>query len=134
MSLAHSPVLLSCTIRVGIPLQGTSAGPTRSSGFHHLPPAPASAQCGGVMIAAQPLTVTWGQPSRFQLNPRMNDDSCLPSRPVRVLLVEDSLPVRERVRSLIEEFGPVEVVGETGTVAARWRSFTSTRRTRWCWT
>ena len=36
---------------------------------------------------------------------------------VRVLLVEDSLPVRQRIRSLIEEFGAVEIVGETGTVA-----------------
>lgn len=39
------------------------------------------------------------------------------SSAVRVLLVEDSLPVRQRIRSLIEEFGPVEIVGETGTVA-----------------
>lgn len=37
-------------------------------------------------------------------------------RAVRVLLVEDSLPVRERLRSLIEESGPVEIVGEAATV------------------
>ena len=36
---------------------------------------------------------------------------------VRVLLVEDSLPVRQRVRSLIEESGHVTVVGEAGSVA-----------------
>lgn len=36
---------------------------------------------------------------------------------VRVLLVEDSLPVRERIRSLIEESGRAEIVGEAGTVA-----------------
>lgn len=35
---------------------------------------------------------------------------------VRVLLVEDSVPVRRRIRSLIEESGPVEIVGETGQV------------------
>ncbi|MBI3415846.1 MAG: response regulator transcription factor [Verrucomicrobia bacterium] len=37
---------------------------------------------------------------------------------VRVLLIEDSLPVRERVRSLIEESTPVKIVGEAGTVDA----------------
>ncbi len=34
----------------------------------------------------------------------------------RVLLVEDSLPVRKRIRSLIEESGPVEIVGEAASV------------------
>jgi len=34
---------------------------------------------------------------------------------IRVLLVEDSLPVRRRIRSLIEESGPVVVVGEAET-------------------
>jgi DNA-binding NarL/FixJ family response regulator len=37
---------------------------------------------------------------------------------IRVLLVEDSIPVRNRIRSLIEEFCSVEVVGEVGSVAA----------------
>lgn len=37
---------------------------------------------------------------------------------VRVLLVEDSVPVRNRIRSLIEESCSVEVVGEVGSVAA----------------
>jgi DNA-binding NarL/FixJ family response regulator len=37
---------------------------------------------------------------------------------MRVLLVEDSLQVRKRIRSLIEEFCSVEVVGEVGSVAA----------------
>lgn len=37
---------------------------------------------------------------------------------VRVLLVEDSLPVRRRIRGLIEELSPVDIVGEAGTVAA----------------
>ena len=37
---------------------------------------------------------------------------------VRVLLVEDSVPVRKRIRSLIEESCPAEVVGEVGSVAA----------------
>jgi DNA-binding NarL/FixJ family response regulator len=37
---------------------------------------------------------------------------------VRVLLVEDSVPVRKRIRSLIEESCSVEVVGEVGSVAA----------------
>jgi DNA-binding NarL/FixJ family response regulator len=37
---------------------------------------------------------------------------------VRVLLVEDSLPVRKRIRSLIEESCSAEVVGEAGSVAA----------------
>lgn len=36
---------------------------------------------------------------------------------VRVLLVEDSLPIRQRVRSLIEESGAATIVGEAGTVA-----------------
>jgi len=38
-------------------------------------------------------------------------------RAVRVLLVEDSLPVRQRIRSLIEESGHGTVVGEAGSVA-----------------
>jgi len=42
------------------------------------------------------------------MNP--NDES-----PLRVLLVEDSLPVRRRIRSLIEESGPVKIVGEAAT-------------------
>ena len=37
-------------------------------------------------------------------------------RSLRVLLVEDSLPLRERIRSMIEEAGTVEIVGEAGTV------------------
>ncbi len=39
-------------------------------------------------------------------------------RNVRVLLVEDSLPVRQRIRSLIEESGPATIVGEAGTATA----------------
>lgn len=35
---------------------------------------------------------------------------------VRVMLVEDSLPVRERLRSLLEESGSVEIVAEASTV------------------
>ena len=35
---------------------------------------------------------------------------------VRVLLVEDSLPMRARIRSLIEESGSAEIIGETGSV------------------
>lgn len=42
--------------------------------------------------------------------------NCVPHAPVRVLLVEDSLPVRQRIRSLIEESGTAEVVGEAGSV------------------
>jgi DNA-binding NtrC family response regulator len=38
-------------------------------------------------------------------------------RNVRVLLVEDSLPIRQRIRSLIEESGHCTVVGEAGSVA-----------------
>jgi DNA-binding NarL/FixJ family response regulator len=41
-----------------------------------------------------------------------------PPKAVRVLLVEDSVPVRNRIRSLIEESCSVEVVGEVGSVAA----------------
>ena len=33
-----------------------------------------------------------------------------------VLLVEDSSPVRDRIRSLIEEVGPVEILGEANSV------------------
>ena len=33
-----------------------------------------------------------------------------------ILLVEDSEPVRERVRSLIEEVGPVQILGEANSV------------------
>ena len=36
---------------------------------------------------------------------------------LRILLVEDSLPVRRRIRSLIEEFLPAAILGEAGTVA-----------------
>ncbi|MFN0079627.1 MAG: response regulator [Prosthecobacter sp.] len=36
---------------------------------------------------------------------------------LRVLLVEDSVPVRQRIRSLIEESCPVEIVGETGSAS-----------------
>ena len=36
---------------------------------------------------------------------------------LRVLLVDDSRPVRERVRRLIEESGAAEIVGEAATVA-----------------
>ena len=49
---------------------------------------------------------------KVRMEPLLNNSSA-----VRVLLVEDSLPVRSRIRSLIEEFGPVEIVGETGTAA-----------------
>ena len=38
-------------------------------------------------------------------------------RNVHVLLVEDSLPIRQRIRSLIEESGHGTVVGEAGSVA-----------------
>lgn len=37
---------------------------------------------------------------------------------VRVLLVEDSIPVRQRVRQLIEETGSGAVVGEAGSIVA----------------
>jgi DNA-binding NarL/FixJ family response regulator len=37
---------------------------------------------------------------------------------IQVLLVEDSLPVRQRIRSLIEESCSAEVVGEVGSIAA----------------
>ena len=37
-------------------------------------------------------------------------------RNVHVLLVEDSLPIRQRIRSLIEESGHGTVVGEAGSV------------------
>lgn len=40
-----------------------------------------------------------------------------PAPPLRILLVDDSLPVRSRIRSLIEEALPVEIVGETNSVA-----------------
>ena len=46
----------------------------------------------------------------------MNDSTL--SKAIRVLLVDDSLPVRQRIRTLIEESGPVEIVGEAGTVAS----------------
>ena len=36
---------------------------------------------------------------------------------LHVLLIEDSMPVLSRIRSLIEEAVPVEIVGEAGTVA-----------------
>ncbi len=39
-------------------------------------------------------------------------------RTVRVFLAEDSLPVRERIRGLIEESGTVRIVGEAGSIAA----------------
>lgn len=41
----------------------------------------------------------------------------LTSSTLRVLLVDDSIPVRQRIRSLIEESGGIEVVGETNTAA-----------------
>lgn len=37
-------------------------------------------------------------------------------KPVRVLLVEDSLPVRKRIHSLIEESGSAVIIGESGSV------------------
>ena len=39
----------------------------------------------------------------------------MPDKP-RVLLIDDSLPIRQRLRSLIEESGQARVVGEAGTV------------------
>ena len=39
-----------------------------------------------------------------------------PRKLVRVMLVEDSLPVRERLRSLLEESGTVVIVAEASTV------------------
>ena len=44
-------------------------------------------------------------------------NSKTPFNTPRVLLVEDSLPIRERMRALIEEAGPVTVVGEAESVA-----------------
>ena len=44
-------------------------------------------------------------------------DNPKPPAPIRVLLVDDSRPVRSRMRSLIEESCPVDIVGEAGTVA-----------------
>lgn len=44
---------------------------------------------------------------------------------LRVLLVEDSLPVRHRLRSLIEESGPIEIVGEAGAVVTALQLFHS---------
>lgn len=42
---------------------------------------------------------------------------------LRVLLVDASLPVRQRLRSLIEESVPVEFVGEAGTTATALKLF-----------
>lgn len=42
---------------------------------------------------------------------------------LRVLLVEDSAPVRRRLRSLLEESLSVDIVGETGTVAGAVKLF-----------
>lgn len=44
-------------------------------------------------------------------------------RKLRVLLVEDSLPVRSRVRSLIEEFVPVEIVAEASCAMSAMAAF-----------
>ena len=59
------------------------------------------------------LTPAWINAGDFTIEVRMNQE-----KPVRVLLVEDSAPVRRRIRSLIEESGAVEIVGEAGTLAA----------------
>jgi DNA-binding NarL/FixJ family response regulator len=42
---------------------------------------------------------------------------------VRVLLVDACLPVRERLRSLLVEAGPIDVVGEAGTIEAARKLF-----------
>ncbi len=47
----------------------------------------------------------------------MGVNKSTPPAALRVLLVDDSLPVRQRIRTLIEESVPVEIVGEAGTVA-----------------
>ena len=51
----------------------------------------------------------------FAHSPGMN--ILTPINTPRVLLVEDSLPIRERMRTLIEEAGPVTVIGEAESVA-----------------
>lgn len=46
---------------------------------------------------------------------------------LRVLLVEDSIFIRGRLRSLIEETGPAKVVVEAGTVAEALAQFAAVR-------
>ena len=50
----------------------------------------------------------------------------------RILLVEDSVPVRQRLKSLIEESGSAQVVGETGTVANALAMCSRWCPTLWC--
>jgi len=45
-----------------------------------------------------------------------NNTPHAPQNALRVMLVEDSIPVRRRIRSLVEESGPVQIVGEAATV------------------
>ncbi|HEY3662734.1 MAG TPA: response regulator [Chthoniobacterales bacterium] len=45
-----------------------------------------------------------------------SNPGCAKANPLRVLLVEDSTPVRGRIRSLVEENGRVEIVGEVNSV------------------
>jgi DNA-binding NarL/FixJ family response regulator len=47
---------------------------------------------------------------------RMSAARTRPDAPVRVVLVEDSLPVRHRLRQLLEEHGRIDVVGEAATL------------------
>lgn len=42
----------------------------------------------------------------------------VPQKPIRVLLVEDSIPIRQRLRALIHLSDATQVVGEAGSVAA----------------
>ena len=62
------------------------------------------------------IAPVWGQAWSFRLRARVDNAMKNPSA-VSVLLVEDSLPVRRRIRSLIEESCPVRIVGESGTTA-----------------
>jgi len=58
-----------------------------------------------------------------------------PSHPTslpRVLLIEDSPEVRQRLRSLIEESRAARVIGEADSNGRALALFTSTNRTPWC--
>ncbi len=50
------------------------------------------------------------------------NQTTLPS-PLRVLLIDDSLQVRQRLRNLIQESSQVQVVAEAGTVATALTQF-----------
>jgi DNA-binding NarL/FixJ family response regulator len=58
------------------------------------------------------ITPDWIEDITIELKIR-----CLPKRPIRLMLVDDSLPVRLRLRSLIQESCPCEIVGEAASCA-----------------